>query len=107
MNIKKGENIITYEIAVNFASTETPFQKTNKSPKEDVEDYQDDVNTVYMETQSMFNNINQFHYEAETAGSLNRYMSYQKGGSIGKGIQELQKAPISAIPKLRNQSREC
>ena len=80
MDIKKRGNIITYEIAVNFASTETPFQKTNKSPKEDVEDYQDNISKIYIETQSMFNNINQFHYEAETTGRFNegvhnRYMS--------------------------------
>ena len=95
MDIKKRRNIIAYEMTVKIASTETHSQKTIESLKKNVEDCKDDLSTVYMAAQPMFNDINHLHYEAEAAGKLNeviqdKYTPSLKDGSTGRGVQELQ-----------------
>ena len=82
-------------MTVKTASTETLSQKTIESLKKNVEDCKDDLSTVYMAAQSMFNDINNLHYETEAAAKLNEaiqdnYTPSLKDGSIGKGVQELQ-----------------
>ena len=60
-----------------------------------MEDCKDDLSTVYMAAQSMFNDINHLYYKLEAAEKLtevvhDKYTSCLKDRSIGREFQKLQ-----------------